>query len=238
MNEGALWLAVVALGAWHGLNPAMGWPLAVAAGLDRKRDAAVFATALPLAAGHFLAMAALLLPFAAAGAALGWSRGIQGIAGALVLLFGVLRLARRRHPRLLARVPPTRLLLWSFLMATAHGAAFMLLPFALGLCSAGAGTPAGPLVVSPAGPTLAGLPAGSLAGPPADLAGPLAGMAGIAGVAAVHTAAMLATGLALAWFTYRVAGPGLLRRAWLDLDVAWGASLVLAGAASLALPPH
>lgn len=224
MNEGALWLAVVALGAWHGLNPAMGWPLAVAAGLAGKRDAAVFMTALPLAAGHFLAMAALLLPFAAAGAALDWSREIQVAAGALVLLFGMLRLARRRHPRVLARVPPTRLLLWSFLMASAHGAAFMLLPFALGLCSVGA--PGGPLVTPPDGPS------------PADLlAGPLAGVAGAAGVAAVHTAAMLATGLALAWFTYRVAGPGLLRRAWLDLDAAWGVSLVLAGAASLALPP-
>lgn len=236
MNAGALWLAVVALGAWHGLNPAMGWPLAVAAGLSEKRDAAVFATALPLAAGHFLAMAALLLPFAAAGAALGASRELRVAAGTLVLAFGVLRLLRRRHPRVLARVPPTRLLLWSFLMASAHGAGFMLLPFALGLCSADAGgTPATPLVAPPIGPPAAGLPAGLPADP---LAGPLAGVAGAAGVAAVHTAAMLATGLALAWFTYRVAGPGLLRRAWLDLDLAWGASLVLAGAASLALTPH
>jgi hypothetical protein len=232
VNEGALWLAVVALGAWHGLNPAMGWPLAVAAGLSEKRDAAVFATALPLAAGHFLAMAALLLPFAAAGAALGASRELRVAAGTLVLAFGVLRLLRRRHPRVLARVPPTRLLLWSFLMASAHGAGFMLLPFALGLCSADAGgTPTAP----PIGPPVAGLPAGLPADP---LAGPLAGVAGAAGVAAVHTAAMLATGLALAWFTYRVAGPGLLRRAWLDLDLAWGASLVLAGATSLALTPH
>ena len=133
MSDAALWLTVVALGAWHGLNPAMGWPLAVAAGLERRRDAAVFATWLPLAAGHFLAMAALLLPFAAAGAALGWSRAIRLATGVLVLGFGLFRLLRRRHPRALARVAPTRLVLWSFLMASAHGAAFMLLPFALGL---------------------------------------------------------------------------------------------------------
>jgi len=210
MSDAALWLTVVALGAWHGLNPAMGWPLAVAAGLERRRDAAVFATWLPLAAGHFLAMAALLLPFAAAGAAFGWSRAIRLAAGALVLGFGLFRLLRRRHPRALARVPPTRLVLWSFLMASAHGAAFMLLPFALGLC---AGVP--------------GMPSA-----------PGAGAAEAALVAAVHTLAMLASGLVLAWLAYRVVGPGLIRRSWLDLDLAWGASLVLAGLASLATLPR
>ena len=210
MSDAALWLTVVALGAWHGLNPAMGWPLAVAAGLERRRDAAVFATWLPLAAGHFLAMVALLLPFAAAGAALGWSRAIRLAAGVLVLGFGLFRLLRRRHPRSLARVPPTRLVLWSFLMASAHGAAFMLLPFALGLC---AGVP--------------GMPSA-----------PGAGAAEAALVAAVHTLAMLASGLVLAWLAYRVVGPGLIRRSWLDLDLAWGASLVLAGLASLATLPR
>jgi len=210
MSDAALWLTVVALGAWHGLNPAMGWPLAVAAGLERRRDAAVFATWLPLAAGHFLAMAALLLPFAAAGAALGWSRAIRLATGVLVLGFGLFRLLRRRHPRALARVAPTRLVLWSFLMASAHGAAFMLLPFALGLC---AGVP--------------GMPSA-----------PGAGAAEAALVAAVHTLAMLASGLVLAWLAYRVVGPGLIRRSWLDLDLAWGASLVLAGLASLATLPR
>ena len=210
MSDAALWLTVVALGAWHGLNPAMGWPLAVAAGLERRREAAVFATWLPLAAGHLLAMAALLLPFAAAGAAFGWSPTIRLAAGALVLGFGVFRLLRRRHPRALARVPPTRLVLWSFLMASAHGAAFMLLPFALGLCAGGAGAP-----TAPGG-----------------------GVAEAALVATVHTLAMLASGLLLAWLAYRVVGPGLIGRSWLNLDLAWGASLVLAGLASLATLPR
>ena len=210
MSDAALWLTVVALGAWHGLNPAMGWPLAVAAGLERRREAAVFATWLPLAAGHLLAMAALLLPFAAAAAALGWSPAIRLAAGALVLGFGLFRLLRRRHPRALARVPPTRLVLWSFLMASAHGAAFMLLPFALGLCAGGAGAP-----TAPGG-----------------------GVAEAALVATVHTLAMLASGLLLAWLAYRVVGPGLIGRSWLNLDLAWGASLVLAGLASLATLPR
>ena len=139
MTDVALWLTVMALGAWHGLNPAMGWPLAVANGLTEKRGSAVLATIVPLGTGHFLAMAIVLLPFAALGWLMAWSGPVRLAAGAAVLLFGVYRLTQPRHPRMLARIPPTRLALWSFLMSSAHGAGLMLLPFALGLCaSAGA----------------------------------------------------------------------------------------------------
>jgi len=201
MSDAALWLTVVALGAWHGLNPAMGWPLAVAAGLERRREAAVFATWLPLAAGHLLAMAALLLPFAAAGAAFGWSRAIRLAAGALVLGFGLFRLLRRRHPRALARVPPTRLVLWSFLMASAHGAGLMLLPVLMPLCYP------------------AGVPAGGAG--PAALA--LAGLA-------VHTASMLAATAIVAGVVYEWVGVAILRHAWLNVDALWIAALGLCGA--------
>jgi hypothetical protein len=203
----ALWSAVIAIGAWHGLNPSMGWPLAVAAGLSERRDGAVFATLAPLGAGHFLAMATVLVPFAAAGAAFAWSRPLRLGAGLLVLAFGVYRLFERRHPRWLARVRPTQLALWSFLMATAHGAGLMLLPFALGLCAPSAGWPAG------GGNALAGAIA----------------------VAAAHTLAMLLAGIAVAWAVYRYVGLGLLTRGWLDLDAAWAASLVIAGTASVAM---
>ena len=131
----ALWWTVVAIGAYHGLNPAMGWPLAVANGLGERRDAAVFATVVPLGAGHFLAMAVVLVPFTVLGTVLAWQRPIRIAAGLLVLLFGLYRLVDRRHPRFLARIRPTQLALWSFFIATAHGAALMLLPFALGLCT-------------------------------------------------------------------------------------------------------
>jgi len=207
LDATALWWTVVAIGAYHGLNPAMGWPLAVANGLGERRDAAVFATVVPLAAGHFLAMAVVLVPFTVLGTLLAWQRPIRIAAGLLVLLFGLYRLVDRRHPRFLARIRPTQLALWSFFIATAHGAGLMLLPFALGLCT-----------------------------PARDAAQMLAGGFGTAvAVSAVHTTAMMAAGLAAAWIVYRWLGLRMLTRGWFNLDVVWGASLVVAGGASLAL---
>lgn len=205
-TSAALWAAVLGVGAWHGLNPGMGWPLAVAQGLTARRGSALLATFGALGAGHLLAMALVLLPFSLLAGALDWGRALRLAAGVPVLLFGLYRLLHRRHPRLLARVPPTRLVLWSFLVAQAHGAGLMLLPFALGLCAPAAGA----------------APAGSA--PAAALL-----------VALVHTGAMLAAGLAVAWFVYRHAALHWLRRGWLDLDGVWGASLVLAGASSVGL---
>ena len=132
-SSAALWLTIVAVGVYHGVNPAMGWPLAVASGMEQRRASAVFATLLPLGGGHFIAMAVVLVPFAWASWFAEWSRPIRIGAGTLVLLFGAYKLIRRRHPRALARIRPTQLAWWSFLMATAHGAGLMLLPFMLGL---------------------------------------------------------------------------------------------------------
>ncbi len=198
---------MLAIGAYHGLNPAMGWPLAVANGLAERRGAAVFATLLPLAIGHLLAMAVVLLPFTALGALLTWSGPIRLAAGGLLVAFGAWRLVDRRHPRFLNRIKPSRLVWWSFLMATAHGAGLMLLPFAIGLCASGGST----------SPRLGeGLVAAAL-------------------VASVHTAAMLSSGLVAAWLVYRYLGLRVLNRAWLNLDVVWGTGLVIAGAASVAM---
>ena len=206
-NAATLWLLVVALGIYHGLNPAMGWPLAVANGLTARRGSAVFATLVPLGAGHFLAMAIVLVPFAVLSLYLTWSRPIRFGAGLLVLLFGLYRLVDRRHPRFLARIRPTQLALWSFLIATSHGAGLMLLPVALGLCSPGKG--AAPMPGSGLGTALI--------------------------VSALHTLVMLGAGLVVAWIVYRYVGLRMLTRGWLNLDVVWGASLVIAGAASMAI---
>lgn len=206
-NTAALWLTVVAIGAWHGLNPAMGWPLAVANGMSARRSSAVFATFVPLGAGHFLAMAVVLLPFTLLSVYLAWNASIRLGAGLLVLLFGLYRLADRRHPRLLARIRPTQLALWSFLIASAHGAGLMLLPFALGLCA-----PAGGMVQAPG-----------------------AGLGAALVVSAVHTAAMLGAGIAAAWVVYRYVGLRVLTSAWLNLDVVWGASLAITGIVSVAM---
>jgi hypothetical protein len=208
LNTTALWLAVLGLGLYHGLNPAMGWPLAVANGMTDRRASSVFATLLPLGGGHFIAIAVALLPFAWLGWYVEWSRAIRIGAGAAVLLFGVFKLLKRRHPRLLARIPPTRLAWWSFLMATAHGAGLMLLPAMLGLCAA------------PGNKAMAAM-------------GANLGTAAL--VAAVHTLATLLAGIGMAWTVYRYLGLRALRSAWLNLDAVWGASLVLAGAAGIGL---
>lgn len=216
-----LWAGVVAIGAYHGLNPAMGWPLAVANGLSEKRGAAVFGTWVPLGAGHLLAMALVLVPFAMLAWLLQWSREIRIGAGALVVLFGAARLFMRRHPRWLARIRPTQLALWSFVMATAHGAALMLLPFLMGLCQAPADA------------------VGATSINTFDHAAVMYLMRTSFGTAVVvslvHTAAMIASGLGVAWIVYRYIGLRALRAAWLDLDAVWAIGLIASGAAALAL---
>ncbi|HEU0223471.1 MAG TPA: hypothetical protein VFR34_14840, partial [Paracoccaceae bacterium] len=136
--EAGLWAAVAGLGLYHGLNPGMGWPLAVAAGLMDRREAALVRPLGALALGHLAAMLAVLLPFAALATLSLWEREIRIGAALLLIGFGLYRLATRRHPRALARIPPGRLALWSFAVAIAHGAGLMLVPFFLGLCAAGA----------------------------------------------------------------------------------------------------
>ncbi|HZD26581.1 MAG TPA: hypothetical protein VE631_10005, partial [Alphaproteobacteria bacterium] len=104
-----LWLAVVASGLYHGVNPGMGWPLAVSAGLMGRGRRDVVAALGPLFGGHLLAMLVILLPFALMSALLEWQREIRIGASLAVIAFGVFRLVNRRHPRALARIPPTRL---------------------------------------------------------------------------------------------------------------------------------
>ena len=222
-DTAALWFTIVAIGVYHGLNPAMGWPIAVANGMAARHARAVFATLLPLGGGHFAAMAVVLVPFAWLSWYLAWSRVIRLGAGALVLLFGIYKLIERRHPRALARIRPTQLAWWSFLMATAHGAGLMLVPFMLGLCA-----------TNPGG---AGANAGAIS---RDV-----GHAGVMNylaqsnlvtavlVASVHSLAMILAGLGMAWAVYSYLGLGFLRRAWFNLDLVWGASLVIAGAAGI-----
>ena len=215
-----LWLGVVVIGAYHGLNPAMGWPLAVANGLAEKRGAAVLGTFVPLGVGHLLAMLLVLVPFALLSWLLTWTREIRVGAGILVVLFGVSRLLLRRHPRWLARVRPTQLLLWSLLMATAHGAALMLLPLLMGLCEAPA-------------------PAARLASGAFDHDAVMALMrssvATAVAVSLLHSAAMIVSGLGAAWIVYRYLGLRALRSAWFDLDKVWALCLIASGTAGVAV---
>jgi len=208
-----LWLAVIASGLYHGVNPGMGWPLAVSAGLMERRSRALVSALWPLAAGHLLAMLLVLLPFALLVSLVDWQRQIQFGAGLLVIGFGIYRLVGRSHPRALARIPPTQLALWSFAVALAHGAALMLVPIYLGLCGK------------------ADLDQGHVAA--GHLINANLGMAVL--VAFVHATAVIAAGGCLAWLVYRYLGLKFVSRSWFNLETTWAVSLILVGAIALAL---
>jgi hypothetical protein len=203
-----LWLAVVGSGVYHGVNPGMGWPLAVSAALMERRASALPAALTALSFGHLVAMTAILLPFALMTVLVERQGQIRIGAGLIVVALGVFLLVSRRHPRFLARVPPSRLALWSFLVALAHGAGLMLVPIYLGLCGLDA-FDVGQRAVS-------------------DLMTRSAGLS--LGVALAHTAAMMMAGGTIAFCVYRWLGLQFLSKSWLDLDVIWALSLILVGA--------
>jgi hypothetical protein len=205
-----LWLAVVASGLYHGVNPGMGWPLAVSAGMTEKSPQALVAALSALAAGHLLAMLVMILPFSLLISLVYWQRQIRIGASLLVMGFGAFRLIDRRHPRALARIKPSQLGLWSFAAAIAHGAGLMLAPIYLGLCGAN------------------GLNRGDAAG---ALISANLGMAVL--VSIIHSAAMIAAGGACAWSVYRYLGLKFVKRSWFNLDATWAVTLVLVGTISL-----
>jgi hypothetical protein len=209
----SLWLAVIASGLYHGLNPGMGWPLAVSAGLMERNPRALVAALGPLAGGHLLAMLLVILPFALLVMLAEWQRQIQIGASLLVIGFGIFRLINQRHPRALARIRPTQLALWSFAVAIAHGAGLMLVPIYLGLCrntdpDTGHGA-AGTLIHTNLGMAVL--------------------------VSAVHAAAMIAAGGCLAWLVYRYLGLKFVSRSWFNLDTVWAVSLILVGGIAMTL---
>lgn len=127
-SDPGLWLAVAGLGAYHGLNPGMGWLFAVALGLQQGRGRGVLEALVPIALGHTLSVALVAVAVGAAGVYLPQGT-LRTLTASLLLAFGVLRLVRPRHPRWVGmRVGRRDLALWSFLTATAHGAGLMLAP--------------------------------------------------------------------------------------------------------------
>ena len=210
-TDAGLWLAVVASGLYHGVNPGMGWPLAVSAGLMERSPRALVAALWPLTAGHLIAMLLVILPFALLVTLVEWQRQIQFGASLCVIAFGVFRLLDRRHPRALARIRPTQLGLWSFAVAIAHGAGLMLVPIYLGLCRE------------------ADLDKGHEA--VGTLINANLGMAAL--VSIVHTSTMIAAGGFMAWLVYRYLGLKFVSRSWFNLDTSWAVSLILVGVIAL-----
>ncbi len=203
----ALWWAVIFSGIYHGVNPGMGWPLAVSAALFEQKPSALLRALAALAIGHFIAMTAILLPFSVMITLVEYERQIRIGAGLLVIALGIYLLINRRHPRFLARVSPAKLGLWSFLAALAHGAGLMLVPIYLGICA------------------VAELDAGHTAAYAL-----MSSNVGIAfTVATAHTAAMMLAGGVLAAIMYYWLGLKFLSKTWFNLDVVWALSLILVG---------
>lgn len=207
------WATLVALGMFHGINPAMGWLFAVALGMQQRERGAVVRALIPIAAGHGLSILAVLTAFLVLQT---WidSEWVRIIAAVLLFGMAVYRLFRRHQSRGGMQVGFKDLVVWSFIMATAHGAGLMLLPVLLHM------------------PATASHAHAMHTAPAADMGDPL-----VSGILAtlVHTAAMLLTAGVIAVAVYRWFGVAFLRRGWINLDLLWSFALIAAGI-SLLLP--
>ena len=207
------WLSLLALGAVHGINPAMGWLFAVCRGLQERDRRAVWRALGPLALGHAVAIAVAVLLAITLGQMLPlhW---LRWIVAAALLAVGVDGLLHHRHVRLAGmRVNGRELATWSFLMASVHGAGLMVLPFMLGAAASRPSVAlhhhntvaAGIGVVDPIGVT----------------------------AALIHTLGYLAVTAALAVVVYETVGLRILRRAWINLNVVWAGALIVAAVMSV-----
>lgn len=210
------WLGLFGLGAYHGLNPGMGWLFAVALGLQEKSRNAIYRALLPIALGHALAIAVVVLLIGGIGVMLSQTV-VRGVAAFALIAFGVYRLVRARHPKWVGmRVGFRDLTVWSFLMASAHGAGLMLLPVLLGH--------------SPTTDTSHAHHAPSMglifsSEPMAFLSNPAVGLLS----AGVHSIGYLLAMGVVALVVYEKLGLAWLRHAWFNLDWLWAVALVAAG---------
>jgi hypothetical protein len=206
------WIVLACLGAFHGINPGMGWLFAVALGLQEKSQRAVRRALLPIALGHAASIGAVVLVVGVLQAVLPESV-VRYLCAAVLGVFGLTRLMRARHPRWVGmRVGFRDLTLWSFLMASTHGAGLMLVPILLRWAPAEA---AHHRLVVALWPQAAPSPALLLA------------------AVSVHTLSMLLVTGAVALLVYEKLGLAFLRQAWLNLDVLWAAALFVAGVLAL-----
>jgi hypothetical protein len=210
------WVTLALLGAYHGLNPGMGWLFALSLGLQEKTRRAILRALVPISLGHALAISLTILGLRIVQEAL--SPGVLRLAVAAVLMgMGLYRLFRSRHPRGGGmKAGFGDLFFWSFFMAAAHGAGLMLAPILLAQPMAGMNHS-----VHGGAPAVAGLSARVL---------------GLAVV--VHTLGLLLISGTLAlvvYQSYETSGLRLLQRAWFNFDLLWAIALFVAGIAALLL---
>ncbi|MFZ0661240.1 MAG: hypothetical protein WAM66_00975 [Acidobacteriaceae bacterium] len=214
------WAALLLLGAWHGINPAMGWLFAVALGLQRRTGRAVWQALVPIVVGHLLSIATVVTLAVLVGSTLSPRHAKYGVA-LLLLGFSLYRIfAGKHHPSLGGmQVGFGHLVLWSFLMASAHGAGLMLLPVLLGMGMEGGmghamGSGMTHFLAMPAFPSLE---------------------TALVGVG-IHTFAYVLVMGTIAWVVYRKLGLFLLRKAWFNLDMVWGVALMATAGLTLLIP--
>ena len=212
MGSTALWLMLL-LGAYHGINPGMGWLFAVALGMQERKGSAVARALVPIAFGHALAIGSVVLAAAFLGMRLR-PEAIRYPVAAILLGLGIYSLVWHHHPRWVRlQVGFRDLTVWSFLIASAHGAGLMVVPVLLRSST-----------VEAAGPMAAHHPT-SVAG------GPLAALL----ATGVHTTGYLVVTGLIAWVVYSKVGLAILRKAWLNLNLVWSAALVVTGLVTLAM---
>ncbi len=220
LNSSWPWLSLLALGAFHGLNPAMGWLFAVALGLQERRLRAVITALGPIALGHALAIGLAAVVVGIFGLVVP-QRALMALGGAALLGFAAYKVATRlRHPRWVGmRVGPRELVLWSFLMASAHGAGLMLVPLIVQLRGEGVLS-----ALAHAGHLGHG---GHHSSDASDAVLPALAAVGL------HSAAMLAVVGVVAVVVYQKLGVEVLRRAWVNLDFIWVGTLIVVGSIAL-----
>jgi len=207
------WLAIFGLGIFHGINPAMGWLFAVALGLQEQKRAAVLRALPPIVLGHALSIGLIIAAVLVARISLP-HRALKIAAAAILFAFGLYRLFRSRHPNWVGmRVGFGDLTLWSFIMASAHGAGLMLVPFFLG-------SPAAQFTHQVGSHNRHEHVSGF-----ANFSTPSLLMASVA----VHTLGYLLMTALVAILVYEKLGVGMLRRAWFNIDLVWMLALTFTG---------
>ena len=220
MSESWPWFAMALLGAYHGLNPAMGWLFAVALGLQEQRRGAVLQALPPIALGHAVAISLAVLVIGVAQIMVPLDV-LRYVCAGVLILFGIYKLVRRGHPRWVGmRVGFRDLTAWSFLMATAHGAGLMLIPVLLGGLSSNE--------------QMQGAHAQGAHTDHAAMTGSATVLAGLAAVG-LHTLALFAVMGVIAMVVYEKLGVMILKRTWFNLDLLWAGALVGAGLITLVL---
>ena len=210
MGSTALWLMLL-LGAYHGINPGMGWLFAVALGMQEQKGSAVAKALVPIALGHALSIGSVVMAAAFLGLALP-REAIRYPVAALLFGLGIYSMVRHHHPRWVRMQVGFRdLTVWSFLIASAHGAGLMVVPVLLGSSTVEAAD------------QMAGHHHTSAA------ASPLAALL----ATGVHTTAYLAVTGLIAWAVYSKFGLAVLRKAWLNLNLVWAAALVVTSVVTL-----